>query len=260
MRRTAALATLVAVVGVAVPALPASACSPAPAILDVSRNAVPAGESVTVSGDDYVATPSCGGWPQPPSPTAEPTAEPTGEPTVEPTASETPTAQPTVTPSETPEPTATVSETVSESAAPETTQTSAAPVVMRVAPAFRPPYAAPGLPVVISLTPIGSETDWRDTGPAFEIARAESVLTKVDNHPVRAFTATVTIPSSVAPGHYVMTAREPGSYYGTARVEVLAALPATGSSQIGSLARLGALLVLGGAVAVAAGRARAHRA
>lgn len=254
MRRSVAVVSLLTLGWLAVPALPASACSlPAPTF-EAGSDSVAQGGSLHVEGEGRT-TGDC----VTPTGSAEPseTVTETPEPseTVEPTETPSETAEPTETPSETAGPTETPqpSETTTTPAAPPTTTTPPAFPGLE-APAFRPMAAmraAQQKQVVFSLTREGTTV----AQPIDTLPEEHTTDGGTDRY---TFSGTITVPASVAPGRYVLEAR--GSVaYGDEPLVVGRALPETGAGDTASLLKVALMFGVTGVVAVAGGVAMARR-
>lgn len=224
MSRLVAGAVLAAVVLVAVPVLPANACSmPIPAI-DLDRDRVARGGRVTVSDTETAradgTVPTCvTPTPPPASPTESPVA---------------------VAPS--PEEPETASPSPSES--------------LISLPPLRPVAFVAARPVTVT---IEEYRDWDQPsakGRTLATVAAGSRVPFQNDLYTWSFEARVTIPRDVTPGRYVLRAFEKGAvYYGEARITVTNDLASTGPNRY--VTAFG-LLLLGGA-ALLVRQQQAHR-
>ena len=244
MKRSCAVAVLGGLLSLALPALPAGACSPAIPTFDVSAERVAAGGELRVSGDDVIRKDGRNGCDPMPPPTLSPTPEPTVGVTSEP-----------VSPSESP--------------SPSTTPLVTLPPLVHVA------YDAEPQPVGvrISIAPWddegGNGSPWDVSGKEIEGREIAALVHRYEETAEDyrfTFDGSVRVPADITPGKYVLKAvsavrriiviaGRPATVhpnYGYAWITVVDPLAVSGASD--TLTRLALLVLLTGAGAVVLNR------
>lgn len=234
MRCYCAAAVLGGLLALAVPAVPAAACSPALPTFDVSAERVAAGGELRVSGDDVIRKDGKGGCSTPEGP---PTLSPTPEPTVGVTA---------------------------EPVSPSPSSLVTLPPLVRVA--YGADVQAAGVRISIAPWDDDSADPWDEADKeGREIAALPHEFSQTAAEYRFEFAGTVRIPADVTPGKYVLTTEGAGRvlafrgeptklypHYGYAWITVVDPLAVSGASD--TLTRLALLVLLTGAGALALNR------
>ncbi|HEV2889804.1 MAG TPA: hypothetical protein VGX28_05460 [Frankiaceae bacterium] len=245
MRRLAATAALAAVTALALPAVPASACSLPTGWFQADADPLTAGSPVRLTGSVVADANGSVGTCHMPPPT---TPEPSGTPIPDETAAPAETASPeTIAPSESAEASATPTPS-------ETVATRTLPPLLPVANPLPQPAKVTIRSWPEELGPTGPERaiGWISPDPVKPYGDPKDELHEFS------FSAVVTIPADVRPGRYQLSVFQPGIVsWGFIGVDVVAGLPRTGTDT-DVLVRLATLSLLSGAGALAAAR-RARR-